>query len=111
MILVCFDVDGTLDSSGGPVSFAWVKACVQRLDFLAMVVSPSVAWPQGELPASLTGGSRADNLRAAAVACEPTATLRLYVSDNKDQAEAQAAGFVYIEAADFARGVISIGGE
>jgi hypothetical protein len=105
LVLICLDVDGTLNTSQmGPVSmaFVWTLHANASPHLAVAVVSPSTAWPweQG-IPWFKDGANRRDNLLAAA-ATFPSA-IRLYVSNNLDQAEAVAAGFAYIEAADFAR--------
>src|SRR5947208_53733 len=55
-------------------------------------------------------GSATDSVRGHAerhfVDEHPGALVRLYVSDNKDYQVAAAAGFCYIEAAEFAKGIV-----
>jgi ribonucleotide monophosphatase NagD (HAD superfamily) len=95
--LVASDVDGTLDSSAGPVKVARLRS-LEGAGIQVVIVSPSGARPAGF--AEEIGGERTANLRAAHERF-PSA-LCLYVSDNGDREVAKAAGFVYIEASDFA---------
>jgi hypothetical protein len=99
VVLIALDVDGTLDTAYGPVPFASMRSLAEAGVPVA-VVSPSSGWPGG-LPTFIAGPTRADNLRAAR-SLAPDATVRLYVSDNKDNVEAQLAGFALIEPQDFA---------
>lgn len=91
-LLVCFDVDGTLETSAGPVT-------VQRLKDLeaggvaVVIVSPSSLRPKGFK--EKIEGTRRDNLLAAK-SLYP-AHVNLYVSDNGDMGEADAAGFTYVD--------------
>jgi hypothetical protein len=97
-VLFAFDVDGTLWSSNGPVS----KETVDRLKALGgavVIVSPSGARPEGYV-AAIPGPNRRDNLLAARELV-PDRPLRLYVSDNNDQGEAELAGFSYIDRLSF----------
>jgi len=107
MILVCFDVDGTLDCSAGPVPEALLTA-LMGVSAGVVVVSPSGAYRGGHTRIA-DKPSRRENLLAARELYKSTRGtdpfVRLYVSDNKDYAEAEAAGFCYIEAAEFAKGI------
>jgi hypothetical protein len=97
-VLFTFDVDGTLWTSNGPVS----KETVDRLKALGgavVIVSPSGARPDGYL-AAIPGPNRRDNLLAARE-LYPDRPLRVYVSDNNDQGEAELAGFSYIDRLSF----------
>ena len=70
------------------------------------VVSPSAAWPKDKFPwLDRATGNRVADLRHF-VDEHPGALVRLYVSDNKDYQVAAAAGFCYIEAAEFAKGIV-----
>ena len=107
-VLVAFDVDGTLDTSAGPVSWARVRNMASRSPSMRLgIVSPSGARPQDDTPEYLPdwsgarGGSRQANLRAFAAAF-PTATIKTYVSNNGDMVEAEAAGFLYVDAQIYA---------
>jgi hypothetical protein len=108
VILIGFDVDGTLDTSAGPVPWERVKALHLFLQLTKAgacgIVSPSSAWPREVVPAYLPGPTRADNLRAFAAAY-PLALVRLYVSNNDDIGEAAAAGFAYVDYREFAAAV------
>jgi hypothetical protein len=95
--LVCFDVDGTLETSAGPVTVEQLRR-LEAAGVAVAIVSPSPARPPG-FPEFIAGATRHENL-AAAVAAFPAA-LRLYVSDNNDQAEAVAAGFIYVDRLEF----------
>ncbi len=103
MILLAFDVDGTLDCSAGPVPVALLGAIHHGGDAAVVIVSPSPAY-SGGLPRHSHLQERRQNLAAAATMF-PAARVRIYVSDNKDYAEAEAAGFCYVEAAEFAKGI------
>ena len=93
-MLILFDVDGTLDCSGGTVP-------VDRLRELALagytiiIVSPSVARPEGFLEI-LSGEVRRDNLEEVKRKY-PEEKLGLYISDNpEDDVLARELGFCYI---------------
>ncbi len=110
MILFAFDVDGTLDTSGGPISFGLFAtlSTYGLVHFLHVaIVSPSGAWPKGAFPhfdfAAPDGGRQANLERAKAAF--PEDVVWIYISDNKDYDAAAAAGFAYIEAAEFAKGL------
>jgi hypothetical protein len=106
VILLCFDVDGTLDCSGGPVPVRLLES-LHAAGVALFIVSPSGAY-QGNLPRQSDLPTREANLLAAhdrAADAFRQAAVRLYVSDNKDYAQASAAGFCYIEASDFAKGI------
>jgi hypothetical protein len=96
-VTIAFDVDGTLETSAGPVT-------VDRLEKLRaagsniVIVSPSDARPRGFYE-RIEGPDRQSNLRLAAY--DFPADLYLYVSDNNDRAEAEAAGFTYVEHTEF----------
>ena len=94
-LLLCFDVDGTLETSlekPGPVTLAQLRA-LEQAGIPVIIVSPSPARPPG-FHESLVG-SRTENLKAAA-ARFPT-VFRAYVSDNDDYEAAWNAGFSYID--------------
>ena len=95
-VLLAFDVDGTLDSSAGPVPVAQLHA-LEGPDCRVVIVSPSAARPPG-FPEYL-GDDRAGNLQAAADAWP--ADLYLYVSDNEDRDLARLAGYCYVDRHDF----------
>ncbi|MFI4977519.1 MAG: hypothetical protein ACHQC8_02405 [Solirubrobacterales bacterium] len=100
-LLVCFDVDGTLETSGGPVTLMMLARLQAMPNLFVTIVSPSAAAPPGfERALPNGGGSRRDNLLAAKFS--HPADLYLYVSNNGDQAEAIAAGFLYVDHIDFA---------
>jgi len=102
MILLAFDVDGTLDTSAGPVPWAKVRQMAQAMPQVALgIVSPSGARPKDDTLAYIAGsGLRRDNLLAFYRAY-PGAWLRIYVSDNGDTAEADAAGFALLTPQQF----------
>jgi beta-phosphoglucomutase-like phosphatase (HAD superfamily) len=103
MILLAFDVDGTLDSSAGPVRWAFVRS-LESYDIKIGVVSPSGAAPPDARKYLAPSGLRRDNL-ALFAAEYPTANIRLYISDNNDAAESEAAGFAYVDRSEFAKGL------
>ncbi len=98
-VLIALDIDGTVDTAYGPVPFAAMRRLADAGVPVA-VVSPSSGWPGG-LPTFIGGPTRADNLKASRTIA-PQATMRLYISDNKDNVEAQLAGFALVEPGDFA---------
>lgn len=103
-VLVAFDVDGTLETSQGPVKLATLDRLIEA-GARVVIVSPSGAAPpanryQRILPNG--GGSRSGNLLEAKRLYP--ADLCLYVSDNGDVGEAQAAGFIYIDRMAFWQG-------
>ncbi len=109
MILLAFDVDGTLSCSNGPVSLEWVERVHSSGLARVMIVSPSRMY-QGPLPRQSDLATRGENLKAAWHWAERNwpgeIHLRMYVSDNKDLEEARAAGFCYVEASNFADGIV-----
>jgi hypothetical protein len=108
MILIAFDVDGTLDTSAGPVVWTKVKRLAATMPQVQIgIVSPSGARPQDDTPAYLSfgGAIRRDNLREFADAF-PTALLHIYVSDNPgDEDNAHPEGFMLVKPEEFARGL------
>ena len=97
MVLIAFDVDGTLDCSQGPVS-------VERLRYLStegiriVIVSPSRNRPQG-FEESIQG-NRFENLKA--IPNQEGLLFKLYISDNHgDDEVAKAAGFSFCHPWDF----------
>lgn len=102
-LVVACDVDGTLDTSSGPVP---VRRLLELQGYGAHVwiVSPS-----GKRPSSFreaVDGDRAANLRQVRLTEHAEDALAgtflyLYVSDNKDYDAARQTGFSYIEAAQF----------
>ncbi|MGH7252652.1 MAG: hypothetical protein ACREIE_02515 [Nitrospiraceae bacterium] len=97
MTVYAFDIDGTIETSNGPVTVARIQELRQDGDFVYLV-SPSAARPKG-LPI-LASGSRQDNLRAVK-AMHPDEERFVYISDNGDIGDAQAAGFEYIWHSEF----------
>ncbi len=92
MTVYAFDVDGTIETSNGPITEARLHELREDGDFVYLV-SPSASRPKG-LPI-LASGSRQDNLRAVR-AMHPDEDRFVYVSDNGDVSDAQAAGFEYV---------------
>lgn len=97
-VTLCLDVDGTIETSAGPVTVARLRELDQLEGCTVVIVSPSAARPAG-FAERIDGPSRADNLRAAAK--DWPADLLVYCSDNEDRAEAAAAGFCYVDRNDF----------
>jgi len=97
-----FDVDGTLASSAGPISDVELIGLQHRGDYV-YIVSPSAARPK-LFPVVLPhgGGSRQENLRAVR-AMHPDEDRFIYVSDNGDLPEANAAEFEYVWHNEFAQ--------
>jgi hypothetical protein len=107
MILLAFDVDGTLSTSAGPVPFDLLVA-LKTAGMPVAVVSPSGAWPKVQYPeldfANPDQGRQQNLMRARQAFAE--AVVRLYVSDNPNEDElAQQAGFLRILPPDFVKGV------
>jgi hypothetical protein len=88
-----FDIDGTLETSAGPVSIERLDA-LRRDGHYVYLVSPSEARPKG-FPIVASGAHRSDNLRQVK-AMHPDETEFIYVSDNGDQVAATEAGFTYV---------------
>jgi hypothetical protein len=106
MILIAFDVDGTLSTSAGPVPIETLVALYHPGYIEIAVVSPSTAWPKDLLKQfDRSYGDRLMGLQLIAQEYK-SSMIRLYVSDNKDMAIAEAAGYCYIEAAEFAKGIV-----
>lgn len=99
MNVYAFDVDGTLETSDGPI---WIRQLrmLQGQGHYVYIVSPSMKRPKG-FPVVLVG-TRAENL-AAVKSMHPDEDRFVYLSDNNDQAEAEAAGFEYVDRNDFGR--------
>jgi hypothetical protein len=87
-----FDVDGTLETSAGPIRVARLQELVAE-GHPVVIVSPSGARPQGY--PEFIGGDRGQNLREAANAY-PEQDDHAYVSDNGDLAVARDWGWRYI---------------
>ena len=94
MTVFAFDVDGTLETSAGPISIAVLQGL--KCDHYVYLVSPSAARPKG-FPIVVSSSSRVESLRQVRKMHpdEPDEGF-LYISDNGDQREAQLAGFTYI---------------
>jgi hypothetical protein len=108
MILIAFDVDGTLDTSAGPVPFNLLVELLM-IGIQVVIVSPSGAWPKANHPGLDFANpdlGRQQNLEKAKAAF-PAARVLFYVSDNPppDADMATAAGFLRIEAKEFMKGV------
>lgn len=104
MLLAC-DVDGTLETSMGPVQISRLKDLQER-GWTIVIVSESGNFPKDEsgkptFPRIVERGSRTNNLRAVR-ATFPGHEFYLYVSDNPgDEVLAGQAGFAYIHPAQF----------
>jgi hypothetical protein len=96
-VLLAFDVDGTLDSSAGPVPVARLHELATVPGCAVVIVSPSPARPSGFT--EFIADDRLANLNAAAA--RYPAPLRVYVSDNLDREIARQAGFTYVDRNDF----------
>ena len=114
VILVALDVDGTLDTSNGPLPWKLVEFLHFRTPpglVRFAVVSASKAWPGTEatgIPSfALDPETKQPRSRLAALAAAraeyPWCTERFYVSDNPDRAEAAEAGFEYVDRNDWPR--------
>jgi hypothetical protein len=110
MPLLAFDVDGTLDTSSGPVKVERLLHLHEIWGWRIVIVSPSSAYPKRSepidgndslFPRFVAGPNRTDNLMAARAAYA-TEGIYLYVSDNGgDDVTALAAGYTYIHPKDF----------
>jgi hypothetical protein len=96
-VLLAFDVDGTLDSSAGPILVTRLHELAELPEVKIVIVSPSAARPPGFW--EIISDDRTANLRDAAA--EFPADLRLYISDNEDREFARQAGFTYVDRNDF----------
>ena len=98
-ILLCFDCDGTLDCSGGPVKVSRLIELQINGVYIA-IVSPSPACASLHFPHVIDGASRKDCLLKAKG--KFPAALCIYVSDNPgDDAVAAEAGFAFMHPKDF----------
>lgn len=103
-VLVAFDVDGTLETSQGPVKIDTLVH-LDNAGVSVVIVSPSNAYPrefEGRRILPNGGGSRSGNLLEAKRLFP--SDLYFYVSDNGDIGEAQIAGFVYVDRMAFWQG-------
>ena len=116
-VLVCFDVDGTLDVTGGPVPLARLYE-LQSEGVKVAIVSPSGAWLE-DFPLFLTSDRdrNLSNARQWAHGALPhpnnghpsepvnpgtSGLWCIYVSDNMgDRERAEMMGFTYIRPEDF----------
>lgn len=94
-MIFAFDVDGTLETSGGPVTTAMLQYLARFGE--VVIVSPSPHKPEGFKV--IADSSREENLKTAG---GKERTLRFYVSDNGDSEIARKAGFAYVDREDFA---------
>lgn len=106
MILIAFDIDGTVETGNppGPVQWAKVRELMTFSFIHVAIVSPSPFRPKDDTPSYVGGATRATNLKHFAGE-HPKVWLRLYVSDNGDLDQAAEAGFTYIDARNFANGL------
>jgi hypothetical protein len=92
-------VDGTLDSSAGPVPLARLQE-LERWGYVVAIVSPSQNWPLDLFPAYVAGPDRLQNLRDAAY--YNVADINFYISDNPgDEEVARQAGFTFVRPEHF----------
>lgn len=96
-VFYCFDVDGTLSTSSGPVPVEKLYQLKKRGNPV-IIVSPSSARPMDLGPVPTV--DRFIMMREIRTAF-PDADAYLYVSNNQDMAQAKEAGFTYVEAANF----------
>jgi ribonucleotide monophosphatase NagD (HAD superfamily) len=102
-ILFAFDVDGTLETSNGPITIAELEH-LQSLGAAVVIVSESSKAPsnferfinRGSDGPDKAYPSRQANLLAAKAAFP--SKFNFYVSDNEDYESAMTAGFTYIDA-------------
>ena len=98
-ILLCFDCDGTLDCSGGPVKVGRLIE-MQMINVYSVIVSPSPACASIPFLHVIDGTSRKDCLLKAKE--KFPGALCIYVSDNPgDDAVAAEAGFAFMHPKDF----------
>jgi hydroxymethylpyrimidine pyrophosphatase-like HAD family hydrolase len=93
MSVFAFDIDGTLETSSGPVTISRLDD-LRRAGHYVYLVSPSEARPKG-LPIVAGGAHRSDNLRQVK-AMHPDEAEFIYVSDNGDMTAAAEAGWEYV---------------
>jgi hypothetical protein len=94
MTVFAFDIDGTLETSAGPIPISVLEGL--KCDHYVYLVSPSAARPKG-FPIVLSSSSRVESLRQVkAMHPDTEPDDFIYVSDNGDQREAQLAGFRYV---------------
>jgi hypothetical protein len=91
-LTIAFDVDGTIETSNGPIK-------VERMEELrahgvnVVIVSPSNLRPNGFHERN--GQARVDDLHLTKQ--DFPALVYLYVSDNGDTVAAEEAGFIYVD--------------
>ncbi len=97
-MLIAFDVDGTLETSGGPVKIERLNELIDDGAKIA-IVSPSPSKPSGFI--EINSGDRFKDLQH----CKkdyPDEEIYLYVSDNLgDDWLAMKAGFTFVKPKDF----------
>ena len=99
-MIVCFDVDGTLDCGGGPVPVARLNELVAQ-GHAMIIVSTSLNRPQGFVEVLSRMYKRKDSLEEVKKRY-PQGGLFLYVSDNPgDDEVCRATGFTYVRPEDF----------
>jgi hypothetical protein len=95
MALLCFDVDGTLDSGLGPIPFSALQE-LERRGHKVVIVSPSPLRPKGTpFPEFLSVDRKRNLLDARAAFPHPQV---VYVSDNPgDDHLCAEVGFEYVD--------------
>jgi hypothetical protein len=91
-LTIAFDVDGTIETSQGPVKVERMQE-LRRAGVNVVIVSPSNLRPPGFEERNTQ--ARLDDLWATAR--DFPAALYLYVSDNGDMEIAAQAGFIYVD--------------
>ena len=101
MALLCFDVDGTLETGLGPISVETLQALEAR-GHTVVIVSPSPLRPEGlGFPEFLSVNRKKNLLDAAAANPE---LWPVYISDNEgDDRLSQEVGFTYVDPRHFTR--------
>ena len=104
-VLLGFDFDGVFDCGSpiGPLSREIFNRFAVLLNIGVCIVSDSANCKWDDVPRVATPNRRGNLMEFRRRF--PEALIRIYVSDNKDYAEADAAGFTYVEANEFAKGI------
>jgi hypothetical protein len=91
-LTIAFDVDGTIETSQGPIKVERMEE-LRQAGVNVVLVSPSNLRPPGFDERNTQ--SRVDDLHATAR--DFPAAVYLYVSDNGDMEVATEAGFIYVD--------------
>lgn len=100
--IICFDVDGTLEISGGPVPLYRLRELRDQGAFIYIVGNyGKLAQFTTEFPNGNIGRNKGESLRMLAER-HPHALRRIYVADTEaDKISAASSGYLFIYARNF----------